>query len=354
MLGAWIWNCSPAIFSLFSREIRWYGLLFALGFALATYVMNNIYRQERRNTQAIDKMLLYMIVGVVVGARLGHVIFYDPEYYFSHPWKIAYVWEGGLASHGGAFGTLLATALYCRNTKQAYLMVLDRLIIACTILCACIRLGNFANSEIYGKPTESRYGVVFARSTSEHLSSRLSSPLQLRAVEEMTETPLQPIKAELRYPSSVDSARLATFLRQELPLFFASPQVQKHFQLPKDFEESIRISKESNGTRAEFLLWGIPRHPTQLYEALFYALSFVVLFLWWKKQLLAPLPKGTILGASFILLMGFRVMVEFLKERQEEFENPLWLNMGQLLSLPLILAGGLLLLYAYRKKKPSK
>ena len=351
MLGAWIWDFSPSIFSLFGREIRWYGLLFALGFLLANYIMSYIYQKEGRDLQSLDKILLYMVVGVVVGARLGHVIFYDPSYYFAQPWKILYVWEGGLASHGGLIGILLAALLYCRHTKQSYLIVLDRIAIVSAIVSACIRLGNFANSEIYGKPTESRYGVVFAKNSSVYLSEQLGAKIKLSTLSSPQVAHLQPISAKLRYDYSVDSTQLTTFLRQQLPLFFASSSVQPHLQLPQHFAKDIHISTQLGHTEAQFLLWGVARHPTQLYEALFYALLFGGLFLWWKKYRSSSLPTGSILGVSMVLLWGFRFTIEFLKERQEEFENPFWLNMGQILSLPLLLTGGLLLLYIYRKKQ---
>ena len=161
LLGAWVWDLSPAIFSVMGREIRWYGLLFALGFWLGNMIMHYIYRSEGRDRVVLERLPVYVILATIVGARLGHVFFYDPGYYFAHPIKILYVWEGGLASHGAAIGIAVAVVWYCMRYKVPYLMLLDRLIIVGALGAACIRIGNFTNSEIYGRPTDSNYGVVF-------------------------------------------------------------------------------------------------------------------------------------------------------------------------------------------------
>ena len=350
MLAAWVWDWSPAIFSLMGREIRWYGLLFALGFFIGNYLMRYMYQKEGRDLQLLDKMILYLIVGAVVGARLGHVLFYDPIYYFAQPWKIIYVWEGGLASHGGAIGVLIATSLYCKHTKQAYLMVLDRAVIGVALAGACIRIGNFANSEVYGKPTASSYGVVFVEGATRHLSSYLKAPLQLAPAAAAAPTGLQPLRAEMRYVPPVDSAQLLESLQKRLPQLLSGTYLAQHLRLPDNFASQIQISTKPGSTRVSLLLWGVSRHPTQLYEALFYVLLFVLMLLWWRRQHLraSQLPAGSILAVFLILLWGFRFAVEFLKEPQEEFQNPFWLNMGQLLSLPLLLAGVGLLVYLMR------
>ena len=154
------WNVDPVLFSLGSLQVRWYGLMWALGFFLAYFVMRRIYRREKINDDWLDKLLIYMLVFTVLGARLGHCLFYEPEYYLSHPLKMLAVWEGGLASHGGAIGILFCLWLYARNynksTKKekdekqriSYLWILDRIVIVVCLVGALIRFGNVMNHEI--------------------------------------------------------------------------------------------------------------------------------------------------------------------------------------------------------------
>lgn len=356
MWAIWIWDVSPAIFTFLDREMRWYGLLFALAFFIGNYLGHYMYRKEGLNTEGLDKLLLYLIFGVVIGARLGHVLFYDPVYYFAHPLKIFYVWEGGLASHGGALGILVATALYCRYNKVPYLRLLDKLVIVVALGGALVRLGNFVNSEIYGLPTGGKYGVVFVRGASEYLERSLGAELRLRVATDSfpvsTTAALQPLYMELRYRNAViDTARISDFLQAKLPGLMYRSSVRDHLRLAVDsLDFSLQSAKGS--TMVQVPVWGVPRHPTQLYEALFYLILFAGLFLWWKQHYTKLPSAGTIFSVFLLLLWGFRFCIEFLKERQEEFHNPLWLNMGQLLSLPLLLVGVALFLYIYLRPKP--
>ena len=116
------WNVDPVLFHLGGLQVRWYGLLWALGFFFGYFVMRNIYRREKMNDDWMDKLLIYMLVSTVIGARLGHCLFYEPEYYLSHPLKMFAVWEGGLASHGGAIGILtglwIYVKVYNKSTKK--------------------------------------------------------------------------------------------------------------------------------------------------------------------------------------------------------------------------------------------
>ncbi len=158
------WNADPTLFALGPLAIRWYGLLFAAAFLIGFYLMQWIYRREQQPLEELDRLLLYLLIGTVVGARLGHVLFYDPGYYFAHPLDILKIWEGGLASHGGALGILLALFLYQRkHSYVSYLWLLDRLAIPAALGGMFIRIGNFMNSEILGIPTGGNWGVVFQR-----------------------------------------------------------------------------------------------------------------------------------------------------------------------------------------------
>ena len=161
------WDVDPELFSLGPVTVRWYGLLFALAFFLGFYFLRWIFRREGRPTESADSLLGYVLLGTVVGARLGHCLLYEPSYYFRHPADIIKVWEGGLASHGAVVGILLSLYLYSsRRPDQPYLWVLDRMALP-TLLGAClVRIGNLFNSEILGKPTAVAWAFVFSRADS--------------------------------------------------------------------------------------------------------------------------------------------------------------------------------------------
>lgn len=254
-----VWNVDPQLFSFGPFHIRWYGLFFALGFLLGYEIMGQIYRREKRNLEHLSDLLLYLMVGTVIGARLGHVFFYQPDYYLAHPWEIPKIWEGGLASHGGFAGVLIALYLYLRKHRDmSFLQLADRLAIPCLLAATMIRIGNFFNSEILGTPSNLPWAIVFAR---------------------------------------VDN---------------------------------------------------IPRHPAMLYEALAYFLVFCALYVaYWKTTIIQH--PGRVLGITLATCFLARFLIEFVKENQVPFENRMPLNMGQLLSIPFILAG-LYLIYASRPK----
>lgn len=158
------WDVAPTFFELGPLTFRWYGLLFAGGFFIGFFIMRWIYRREGKPEEDLDPLLIYMLIGTVVGARLGHVFFYHPSYYLSHPAEILQIWEGGLASHGGLIGILIALFLYSKNySDQPYLWLLDRMAIPVALAGSFIRLGNLFNSEILGIPTELPWGFIFAR-----------------------------------------------------------------------------------------------------------------------------------------------------------------------------------------------
>lgn len=159
-----VWSVDPEIFRLGGFTLRWYGVLFATAFLAGYEIMRRIYHAEGKPEDELDTLLIYMMLGTVLGARLGHVLFYDPAYYLAHPLRILAVWEGGLASHGGAIGIFLALWLYTRRRPdQPYLWLLDRLSIPTAFGGACIRTGNLFNSEILGNPSDLPWAVVFAR-----------------------------------------------------------------------------------------------------------------------------------------------------------------------------------------------
>lgn len=157
------WDVNPEIFRIGSFAIRWYGLLFASSFLFGYLIMLKIFKNENLSEAILDKLTIYMAVGTIVGARLGHCFFYEPAYYLAHPLEIFMTWRGGLASHGGAIGILTAIWLFCRKEKKEYTWVIDRIAIVVALSGFFIRMGNLMNSEIYGVETTVPWGFVFLR-----------------------------------------------------------------------------------------------------------------------------------------------------------------------------------------------
>lgn len=158
-----MWDVNPEIFRIGSFAVRWYGLLFALGFAIGYMVLRRVFDNENMKEDSLDKLTIYMAIGVIVGARLGHCLFYEPKYYLSHPGEILKIWHGGLASHGGAIGILLAVWFFVKSEYKSYAWGLDRVAIVVPLAGFFIRMGNLMNSEIYGMETTLPWGFVFLR-----------------------------------------------------------------------------------------------------------------------------------------------------------------------------------------------
>ncbi len=258
------WHPDPILVAFGPLAVRWYGLLFAAAVLVGYWIMERIYRREGKDPADLDTALVYMLVGTIVGARLGHVLFYDPGYYLTHPVEILKVWEGGLASHGGAAGILIALYLYTRRPgRPSYLWLLDRVSIPTALGGFFIRMGNFFNSEILGKATSGAWGVVFDR---------------------------------------VDS---------------------------------------------------IPRHPVQLYEAIAYLIIFIVLAVVYARHV-KDHGDGLLVGLFFALVFVARFLLEFFKTPQASYEAGFALTVGQLLSIPFVLVGLILIVRAWHKPDPQR
>lgn len=159
-----VWDFPKEIFKIGSWGPRWYGLMFALGFMVGHSLMQRIFKKEGRNAEDLSSLLYYMIAGTLIGARLGHCLFYAPEEYLQNPLRILFIWEGGLASHGGTLGVLLAVWLFRRkHPDYSYIWLADRLSIATAFTAGCIRIGNFFNSEIIGTPSQVPWALIFAQ-----------------------------------------------------------------------------------------------------------------------------------------------------------------------------------------------
>lgn len=162
MLSFITWDVNPELFTILGREIRWYGLFWVVGLLVAVYIVQKIYDNEKLPQKWFDSLFVYMMLGIILGARIGHCLFYEPAYYLAHPLKILYIWEGGLASHGGVLGIIIAIWLYSRNvTKRSMVWTFDRVIVPTGFTAAMIRLGNLMNHEIYGGPTSKPWGFRF-------------------------------------------------------------------------------------------------------------------------------------------------------------------------------------------------
>ena len=157
------WDVNPEIFRIGAFAVRWYGLLFASAFLFGYIIMLRIFKNENLGESVLDSLTIYMAVGVIIGARLGHCLFYEPGYYLRHPLEIILIYKGGLASHGAAIGILTAVWLFARKHKKDYFWVLDRIAIVVALSGFLIRMGNLMNSEIYGIETTVPWGFVFLR-----------------------------------------------------------------------------------------------------------------------------------------------------------------------------------------------
>jgi len=158
-----VWNTDPVIFKLGFLQLRWYGLFFVGSFIIGLWIMKKIFIREGKDASTLDNLLIYALIGAIVGARLAHCLFYEPDYYLSHPLEILYVWKGGLASHGGMLGTLVAIYIYAKQNRLSYLWLLSRMAIPGTLVAASVRFGNFFNSEILGLKSNLPWAVVFER-----------------------------------------------------------------------------------------------------------------------------------------------------------------------------------------------
>ena len=279
------WNPDVVAFTLGPVEIRWYSLCWCIGLLSVYMLMHHLFRQQKLSEEQFEPMFLYCFLGILIGARLGHCLFYEPGYFLSSGTHILEMilpmrllpdghWHftgyEGLASHGGTIGLTIALWLYSRRVRLKFLHVLDNVAIV-TPICACaIRIGNLMNSEIIGRPTDLPWAFIFQR---------------------------------------VDT---------------------------------------------------IPRHPGQLYEAICYAIIFIIGWRIYKRSLnntasstpkVPPVGSGLYFGLCIFLIFTSRLFIEFTKADQEVWESGMLLNMGQLLSLPFIIAGAYFIWRAQKSKR---
>lgn len=274
MISKVIWDINPALLDLGDFQIRYYSIFFAIAFIIGYFIVKQFYKKENVPVTELDTLTVWVVLGGLIGARLGHCIFYDWSYYSQNILEIFlpvsftpdfhFTGFQGLASHGGAIGIIIAMLIYKRkSTKKSFFWLIDRVVVPTGFAGAMIRLGNLMNSEIYGHETDLPWGFVFAR----------------------------------------------------------------------------------NGDT-------IASHPTQLYEAFFYVITSIVLLRLYKVERFRN-AKGFLLGAFFIMIFTARFFIEFVKENQVSFEESMTLNMGQWLSVPIVLGGVGLVVWSLNKSKAS-
>jgi len=343
-----IWSANPDIFIIpgLDHPVRWYGLLFASGFIISQQLMQWFFRSEGRDEKDVDQLTMYMIIGTVVGARIGHCLFYNPDYYLSNPLDILKIWEGGLASHGGVIGILTVLYLYSRKkTDQSYYWILDKIAIVVFICGALIRFGNFMNSEIIGLPTGSDYGVVFTRSMEDLLvksNENVTSVNFEKGGEAVSnQSGRVPIKIVIEYDKSKEfneKAATSFFENNIKSTVNRYASLSDHIYMDKTERLIYKLYKANAIQYAEIHTLGIARHPAQLYESIYcLILFFLFLHIWyWHRN---KFNEGFIFGLWMVILWSLRFTDEFFKENQEAFEEGMTLNMGQLLSIPLVIFG---------------
>lgn len=261
MLLEILWNADPVLFSLGPVAVRWYGLCFAIGFFIGYQIVASMFKHEGAPEKWLGILLIYLVIGTIVGARLGHVFFYEWDYYSQHPGEILKVWNGGLASHGGTIGNIIALLLFSWFvSKKPASWVFDKIVVPIALVAALIRFGNLMNSEIYGGPTSLPWGFVFLR----------------------------------------------------------------------------------NGET-------VPCHPTQLYEAGCYLVLFALLmWMYWKRD--AEERPWLLTGIFFVWVFGSRFLIEYVKNVQVSSEYEMiaryGMNLGQMLSIPFIIIGVVLIVIA--------
>ncbi len=269
MLNYIVWNIRPEIFILPDDlwlvggfSVRWYGLLFAMSFIFGYIILQKMFKHEGIPIKVLDDLSTYMLISTIVGARIGHCLFYEPSYYLAHPLDILKIWEGGLASHGAAVGILVGIYIFSRVYHKNYLWIIDRIAIVVALAGFFIRTGNLMNSEIFGDATTLPWGMVFVR-------------------------------------------------------YFGDGYSTAH-------------------------------HPTQIYEAVAYLMLFIFLYSYYWKHKGKP-NNGALFGYFLAILWSIRFLIEFIKLPQVNFENNMTLNMGQILSIPLILAGVFFIWYSHKE-----
>lgn len=342
MLATIFWDF-PNHIPVAGFQLRFYSLMFIISFVLGQYGMQYIFKRENVNPKLMDSLVYWMIGATIVGARLGHVFFYDWGYYKNNLGEIPMVWKGGLASHGAAIaitGAMLYWSL--KIAKKHPLWTLDRIVIMVALAAGFIRMGNWFNSEIYGAPANSAFETVFLEDARGAIMRGYAGSLQSIAFEATGETfatdslHYPELKAQLRF-GNMSLEQVKEYTDNYLPQILNTRSIDRRNLMVAGGEECT-VYTDEQGAYAEITVLGVPRYPTQLFEALGYWLLFIILALAYLKKG-AGEKRGLLFGLFLTGLFGFRFFIEYYKEIQVSFEQSMSLNMGQWLSIPLVAIG---------------
>jgi prolipoprotein diacylglyceryltransferase len=347
MIATILWDF-PNHIPIAGFQLRFYSLMFIISFVLGQYGMQYVFKKENVNPKLMDSLVYWMVGATIVGARLGHVFFYDWGYYKNHIGEILMVWKGGLASHGAAISIVLAMIFWSRRiAKKHPIWTLDRIVIVVALAGGFIRMGNWFNSEIYGAPANSSVETVFVEAGRATIERGYGENIQSLTFDETgavftTDSLNYPVlEAQFRF-IGLDKNQTVTYVNNYLAQILNATAKDNANILPYP-DATAEIYTDENGAYASINVLGVPRYPTQLFEAAAYWLIFVILaFLYLKTN--AKNRRGFIFGAFLIGVFGFRFFVEYYKEIQVSFETSMSLNMGQWLSIPLVISGFYLML----------
>ena len=357
-------------------SVRWYSVLFISGFVIGRFLVVGAYKREKRYDTTVDLQMLYMVFGILIGSRLGHVIFYEPEILSRGIQEIFFFWKGGLASHGAAIGILSGMALYSFKIEinsfkinfidrlrrgYNYLQVMDRMIIAVAIGCALIRMGNFFNSETIGLQTQSSYGVLFVNPSEERIKSQLPFVKKVSFYETgvfyKVGQPLLNTKIFFDNEEYKED-RIKESVKKTL-INLHPEKVYANSSIINPFKGQLKYTFKRNNSDfyMEYETVGVYRHPAQLYESLIYLIIGIIMFIVLYRYTI-NLRHGSLLAFFFITAFGGRFFLEYFKENQVknellELNNLLGisLNLGQLLSIPFVLVG--IYMFFYNRKSNS-
>ena len=295
-----LWNPPVEAFHIGNFSIRWYSLCWCLALLSGYFIVQKLYKQQKIKDELFEPLFFYCFLGILIGARLGHCLFYGPGYFLSHPLEMilpmrhtanGWIFTGyeGLASHGGTLGLMIALWLYVRRTKINLMRVLDNIAIATPICAFFIRIGNLMNSEIIGKPSDAPWAFVF-----------------------------QQVDNVPRHPAQLYEA-IAYFVFFLLMVYlYKRGQRRQQTTVQTDFSTSQSAARTSHYSHK-------------------------------SVELPSYYPRGFFFGLCLTEIFAFRFFIEFLKENQVDFENSMSLNMGQWLSIPFVLVG-LYCMFLYGKK----
>ena len=378
------WNVDPALYEGII-SLRYYSIFFAISFLLGFYIVKKMYINESAPIEWMDKKLVYAVLGTIIGARLGHVFFYEWDYYAENLMEIPMVWKGGLASHGAAVALIFSMWIYSKKvTKKHTLWALDKLVIAVALAGGFIRMGNLMNSEIVGLRTDQPVGLFFEDASSKQVASVFR--IEQESVN-FFDTGVDTLIEGIRYPINnlsltipgiaLDSVSQHNYIQSQLVPFIDYYSLAYRDALKQELnnaitverQESERVEKISsflNGLNENHFfttsksydvnvlenqvvipIYIIPRTPTQLYEAIAYWFTFLFLFwAYWKRNWYTF--QGRLFGVFLSFMFTARFVIEFFKEHQTLGDESV-VNMGQYLSIPLIILG----LYYWVNSKKS-